>query len=140
MVSSVQKLLWVTGGGGLTASPGFGVITGLARVIQRENSNLKITTLAVESRRSMWEYLKPIANALQMSINGSSTDAEVDYVEKAGLLHINRLIQALTIDRDMHAKMVAQLDSSFWAMSTSKDGCGEPRITGLYQIHRGHPT
>ena len=95
---STDNLLWITGGGGSVeaVSPGFGAINGLFRVLQTENHNKKLVTLAVDRTKGVLpQALENIHRVLVEAIQTSTIDgAEHEYVEKGGVLEIPRLVEA----------------------------------------------
>ena len=95
---STDNLLWVTGGGGSVeaVSPEFGAINGLFRVLQTEDSNKKLVTLAVDrTKGALPQTLENIHKVLGEAMQASSIDSiEHEYVENGGLLEVPRLVEA----------------------------------------------
>ena len=95
---STDNLLWITGGGGSVeaVSPEFGAINGLFRVLQTENCNKKLVTLAVDrTKGALPQTLENIHRVLVEAIQISSIDSiEHEYVENGGILEIPRLVEA----------------------------------------------
>ncbi|CZR67900.1 probable 6-methylsalicylic acid synthase [Phialocephala subalpina] len=90
LISSGSPILWVTKGAqGIATNPDNALVHGLFRVVRREDSSLNLTTLDVQSstsRATEWA----IDQVLQLL--GRDTPVESQYMERDGILHIQRLI------------------------------------------------
>ncbi|MCJ1262836.1 hypothetical protein MMC22_002706 [Lobaria immixta] len=101
---SAAGILWVTGGGGtLLKTPAFGMIDGLARVMRTERSRLVSVTLALESTESIeGKQIEQITQIFKKTISVTNDDYESEYIEKDGMMHINRLVEANQVNRGIH--------------------------------------
>lgn len=107
VLSSAQGLLWVTKGGGhAQIEPDFSMVNGLARVLRSENAQLKFVTMAFEDADTFKaSHTELVAKVFRSTISESLDDCEPEYVEHNGLLHINRLVEANDMNKDIHLKM-----------------------------------
>jgi len=108
ILSSAQQLLWVTAGGGKSSktAPDYGMMTGLARVLRSENSKLKFITMALESQvNATKSQAERILEIFKITTSNSLNNCEPEYVERDGIMHINRLVKANDTNIDLHAKM-----------------------------------
>ncbi|KAF4631033.1 hypothetical protein G7Y89_g7101 [Cudoniella acicularis] len=109
-LSSAQRVLWLTrGGGAVPSQPDYGIIDGLARVLRAENSQLKFMVLALELRE---EERCPcsetqIDNIFSLLSSLMAKDEEhgegkwsydPEYREQSGMLHIPRAVEAKYLD------------------------------------------
>lgn len=106
ILSSVQSLLWVTCGGGKSQkSPEFGMVDGLARVLRREKGNLAFTTLALDGLNTTIEaHARKVVDVFKSTVFQSIEDCEPEFVERNGILHIGRLVEANYLNQSIHAK------------------------------------
>lgn len=104
---SAAKVLWVTGGGGKSPpTPDFGMVTGLSRVLRTENPTIVMVTLALDfAGNRMSICLRNIINIFCSAILRSTSEGyEAEYLERDGLLHINRVIEDRHLDRKISVK------------------------------------
>lgn len=104
--SSVDNLLWVTCGGGTTQkSPEFGMVNGLARILRRERGNLAFTTLVLDGLETAIEaHARKVVDVFKSMIFQSIEECEPDFVERDGVLHICRMVEANYLNQDIHVK------------------------------------
>jgi acyl transferase domain-containing protein len=90
LITSGSPVLWITKGAqGVATNPDNALVHGLFRVARHEDSSLNITTLDVQSstsRATEWA----IGQVLRLL--GQDRPAESQYMERDGILHIQRLI------------------------------------------------
>jgi NADPH:quinone reductase-like Zn-dependent oxidoreductase len=106
-MSSVDKLLWVTrGGGNLPESPDYGIIDGLARVLRTEHGEHQIVVLALELKESSCSQSQ-IDNIIRLLHNIMETESsesyEPEYREVDGMLHISRAVEEKDLDKILEA-------------------------------------
>ena len=103
LLVSTKGTLWVTKGGGRSASPNFGMIDGLARVLRTESDKSLIVTLAIDVNGTSWD--QNIQNILKVFTNtvGQPSDMEYEpaYTEIDGLLHIDRIVEGSELSREI---------------------------------------
>lgn len=105
-LSHAHRVLWVTSGGGDSPPhPGYGLFDGLSRVLRSENTQLVCVTLALDRSRdttpeaSYEIHGARIANVLRRAESQPLEDIEPEYVEQNGLLHINRMMPNLDLNK-----------------------------------------
>ncbi|RYP11617.1 hypothetical protein DL765_007665 [Monosporascus sp. GIB2] len=106
LVQASRHLLWVTSGGGRTATPGHGMLDGLARTLRAEYYELHLVTLALDianANTNKASYLMKVASEMVEWTPGHSYEEE--YLEVDGLLHIRRLIEARYLKANMDARL-----------------------------------
>ena len=106
--SFTRKLLWVTGAGDQHALPDFGMVNGLARVLQSENSNFVFVTLALEifnaaeNDSTAFAYAESIGNVISATLQQPLLEIETEYYEKDGMLCVDRLVDAGSENREIN--------------------------------------
>lgn len=110
VLTSAQGFLWVTSGGGrLLQSPAFRMIDGLARVLRTEQNGVPFVTLALEHTERIQEtQIENIVRVFESGVSQLIGGCELEYMEKDGILHINRMIEANDLNRDLDAKIKPQ--------------------------------
>lgn len=103
---SAAGILWVTNGGGISLkTPASRMIDGLARVLRTERNRLAFVTLALESTESIEEkQMEQITEIFKRTISGTNDDYESEYIEKHGMMHINRMVEANQVNRAIRIK------------------------------------
>jgi len=98
VLSSARSILWVTQSS-CTVSPEYAIITGLARVLRSENNYTHIVTLELETQETtqIAAHVSAVFEATQIAL-GRSWDAEIEYLEQSGMLHINRIVASKPIN------------------------------------------
>ena len=96
VLTSVKGILWVTNGGGATpAAPEYQVVDGLLRTLRTENALLKVVTLALDPDKSnSGAAAQTVQKVLYTTLTQEVNKFETEYVEQAGILHINRIVEA----------------------------------------------
>lgn len=97
-----SHILWLTkGGGDSLKDPGYIVIDGFARSLRLEVNNLKLVTLALQDDGALASgKLGTIFNVMDKTIQSPMEDYEREFVEKIGMLHTNRIVEANTLKTD----------------------------------------
>ncbi|KUJ13246.1 reducing type I polyketide synthase [Mollisia scopiformis] len=98
LVSSAASLLWVSDGGGQSPiGPDYGIVQGLSRVCRQENFKVQFVTLALDTQQSsatVNQYAEIVAKVFRISSSRLGEGSyEPEYLQKEGLLYINRLIE-----------------------------------------------
>lgn len=96
-------MLWLTKGGGRSPTdPGFSVIDGFARSIRLEVHNLKLATLALQSDAFLQPtQLETILRVMNQTFRSPGLEEyEREYIEIDGMVHINRVVQAVACKED----------------------------------------
>lgn len=99
---SSSHILWLTKGGGESLKdPGYIVIDGFARSLRLEVNNLKLITLALQDEGDLSpSQFETIFKVMDKTIQSSMEDYEREFVEKNGMLHTNRIIEANSLKTD----------------------------------------
>ncbi|KAF7879091.1 hypothetical protein EAF04_000291 [Stromatinia cepivora] len=113
---AARKVLWVSDSSmGPESSPDFGMITGLSRVLRAENNKLQMVTLTLEAkdifsdRKAADQLISKMTRVFLKVLLGSIDESyETEYVEKNGLIHINRVIASPQLDEQIAAKVAEQ--------------------------------
>lgn len=102
-------MLWITRGGGEPATrPEVGLITGFARSLRSENSLFRFVELALEEKTSVRAAVKHILSVYRQSLFASEDDIESEYMEKDGILNINRIAEARKLNDRINSKLIKQ--------------------------------
>ena len=104
VLTSAQGIVWVSKGGGLPAqNPDYQVADGLLRTLRTENPMLKAVTLALDPSQSISkETAKLIFNVFRNTAMKDVNDFETEYIEKAGVLYTNRMVEAEYMNQSIH--------------------------------------
>ncbi|MCJ1283861.1 hypothetical protein MMC26_003192 [Xylographa opegraphella] len=109
ITSLSQLLIWVTNGGAHdTADPKAGMVTGLARTLQSENSRLNFITLALENTQDVSGAIDKISTILESTQRIASGPIETEIEEQGGTLCIPRIVEACDINHHVFSKTVLQ--------------------------------
>ena len=104
---STQSLIWVTGNN--RKIPEFGIVDGLGRALCSENSELVFTTLSLEDPvTSPNRHTEYIVDIFERTLTSIPDDCESGYVERDGMLHISRLVEAAYLNHGVHMKSIPQ--------------------------------
>ncbi|MCJ1384592.1 hypothetical protein MMC17_007710 [Xylographa soralifera] len=106
VLSRSRSVLWVTDGGQQPMTPDFGMVQGLTRVLRTENTKLIIATLALENQDcSINRRIQSISKILHsMMFDSRDRSHEPEYIEKDGMSHISRLIEAHYLNKSVWLK------------------------------------
>ncbi|KAM0794237.1 reducing type I polyketide synthase [Usnea florida] len=103
LLVSTKGTLWVTKGEGRSATPSFGMIDGLSRVLRTEIDKGLIVTLAIDVTGTPWD--QSIQNILKVFTNTVNKPSELEYepayTEIDGLLHIDRIVESIVLSREI---------------------------------------
>ena len=109
IVSAAKGLLWTTSISDRSEEgPVTDMIIGLSRCLRAENAGLKIATLAVEPSPDMAQTAQSILKVFSNLLVVSSDEFEMEYVEKDGVLCINRVVEANDLNRHVFQKTTSQ--------------------------------
>lgn len=97
-----SHILWVTkGGGDGLKDPGYVVIDGFARSLRLEVNNLKLVSLALQDEGTLTPgQFETIFKVMDKTLQSPVKDYEREFVEKNGMLHTNRIVEANTLKTD----------------------------------------
>lgn len=93
LITTQRNILWISGGGGEKPDPRYRVVDGLFRSVCREDSRVRITTLSLDPAPHEAEHAADLVMKVFQLLSRQVT-AESEYIEKNGLLHIGRLVDA----------------------------------------------
>ena len=104
---SADGVLWVTQGCGEAATrPDFGTVTGLGRNILSENLNTPFVELSIELHTPIPQMVSQIMTVYQKCLISLDEARETEIREKDGQLHISRVVEANSLNHDLHGKLV----------------------------------
>ncbi|CAG7934385.1 unnamed protein product [Penicillium olsonii] len=89
LASVCHKIIWVTSDAGRDSSPFLRVADGLFRVLNSEDSRGVFATLSVDGAGTQGDLVSRVVRAIT-----SSSQRETEYVERDGVLHIPRFVEA----------------------------------------------
>lgn len=93
ILSTTLRGLWITqGGGSLPTKPHFRLAEGLLRVLMEEDGRRKLHILSLESVDDLAEAPQAIGKLVQFLSSGAAKDADTEYLEQGGILHIPRFV------------------------------------------------
>jgi len=100
-LSRANHMLWITRGGGRGCEePEYALINGLARTIRQERTRMKFITLAFQPAVSTASHFaKTIKDVHMITWGLSADDYEPEYVERDGILYVDRLVEAAQLNR-----------------------------------------
>ena len=109
-LSTAQHILWVTHAKkGSPSSPKFGMISGLARVLCSENTSRRFVTLAFEDRHiDGVACASTIFKVLEATHLSSTSNGETEYIQREGMLMVNRIVEANYLNHSVHTKIAPQ--------------------------------
>lgn len=109
MVNTSVGLLWVAVDGGLsTQRPEMGLTTGFGRSVCSENSNFKFINLSLETIASTAKVTKHILAVLRRAIQDPQMPHESEYLEKDGVLCVNRVVENNFLNDKIHSIVAHQ--------------------------------
>ncbi|CEL10219.1 hypothetical protein ASPCAL13343 [Aspergillus calidoustus] len=109
LISNTTSLLWVNGGGGLQPCPKFRLCDGLFRVVGEENQESQLCILSLEQSSCVDHQSEQIQKVLLSRMQDSDTRrADSEFTEIGGLLHVGRLVNASSINRQIALSKSAQ--------------------------------
>ena len=102
---SSSSVLWLRGGDGNDANnPDFGLVSGLGRSINSENSHLQFVELAVEGLTASAEIASFINQVYQEIISSPAGTVETEYRSRDGKLFIPRVQEDIHLNSFIHTK------------------------------------
>ncbi len=109
LIMSSKGLLWVTQGGQSAVKPEVEMVTGLARSLCSEDNSLTFVTLALDDADiGSGQHADNILKVFRNTICLPAEQQETEYAEVDGLLHINRVVEANYLNREIHHKTTMQ--------------------------------
>ena len=110
MISSTNRVLWVTRADDAGPNPARAMVTGLARCLASENPNKIFVTLALPKAQDTTSAIENMSKVLQNMMLANQDTLETEYMEIDGRLCINRLLHTESLDRHI-AQKTGQQDS-----------------------------
>ncbi|KAK2740618.1 polyketide synthase, partial [Colletotrichum kahawae] len=108
LVSSGRPLLWVTKGAQLKVTdPNLALAYGLFRVARREDANVKITVLDVESNigpNTAWAIKSILETIRDSGTSGVKGAIETEFTERNGVLYVHRVVPDLGVNEFKRAE------------------------------------
>lgn len=104
IVTSANRILWVTNAGDTGSDPRKAMVTGFARCLTRENLGQIFVTLGLENPQTMSSTIGHISRVLRLMITARREDIEPEYKELNGNLWINRVISIEALDHSIALK------------------------------------
>ena len=101
-----RGIIWLTRG--RNERPELGLITGLGRAISSESANLDFIELALDEKSPDTSIVQQIIQVYRRSHNETAECIELDYLEKNGVLYINRIIESSYLNQKLQLKFAPQ--------------------------------
>lgn len=110
--ANVKHLLWVSHkNSDIAASPDYGLVDGLSRVLRSENYDLHLVTLILDSAPTSSTSAHHITKILQEMVGTElHHNYEQEYVEIDGVLNIRRMIEASSLKSSIDNRLVSHQD------------------------------
>jgi NADPH:quinone reductase-like Zn-dependent oxidoreductase len=109
LLSSTLHGLWITQGGGvLPNKPHFRLAEGLLRVLMEENSRRKLHLLSIEDNEGALGASQQISKLVRFLSSGAAKEADTEYLEQDGILHIPRVVTPSQLNEIMSQKSSKQ--------------------------------
>ena len=104
MVSSANRILWVTNASETGSDPRKAMVNGFARCLTSENPEQLFVTLGLENPQTASSTIGHISKVLRHMMTANREDIEPEYKELNGILWINRLISIESLDQSIAQK------------------------------------
>lgn len=104
MVSSANRILWVTNAGETGSDPRKAMVTGFARCLTRENPGQIFVNLGLDNPQTTNSTIGHISRVLRLIMTAKREEIEPEYKELDGDLWINRLISIEALDHSIALK------------------------------------
>lgn len=110
IITTAHGNLWITRGGGKTpALPDHAIANGVFRTVRQENIQAKFVTISFEPGNSTPpHFVEGILRVFASTIRAPVDECEPEYVERAGRLCIDRLVEAEYLDHDIASRLSNQ--------------------------------
>lgn len=106
MSQFARGIIWLTRG--RNERPELGLITGLSRAVSSESANLDFIELALDAKSPDASITQQIIRVYDNSRNKPVECVELDYMEKNGVLYVNRIIEACYLNEKLQLKFAPQ--------------------------------
>ena len=103
MIHSANSLLWTTRG--RESRPEFGLVTGLARTIRLGYPTLILIELALQQDCTTSGVAKHVSRIFNVSISDPVEQTESEYLERNGILHVDRIVEANYMNNAVQASL-----------------------------------
>ena len=109
-LTTSQGLLWLTRSGPEAShDPAFELVVGFARSIRSENGRFRFTTLALESFNNLSLAVSSTMKTMQATtLQHGDAVVEDEFLEKGGVLYINRVVEANYVNDDIARRTYMQ--------------------------------
>lgn len=135
LLSSTLRGLWITQGGGvLPNKPHFHLAEGLLRVLMEEDSRRKLHLLSIEDDEGSLEASQQISKLVRLLSSGAAKEADTEYLEQDGILHIPRVVTPSQLNEIMSQKSSKQqqtVQSFHCQVPLQPDATSPGMITGF---------
>lgn len=111
IITSSKGIAWVTKGGANPAGPDFDLVTGFARCIRAEYTNLNFITLALgpaQEPMQASEVAMDIAKVCKANLISQSCPVEQEFHQEHGLIHIKRIVECAPVNYHILSQTVSQ--------------------------------
>lgn len=102
-----RGILWISNNMSSDENPVTSLFTGFARSIRSENDSVKLCTLSLESTTDAVVISRHVFDIFSATVLHDLIE-DVEFVERDGLVHINRVIQAPLINDHVRKRTVEQ--------------------------------
>ena len=103
VVKSATGILWVRHGGRFTLDyPEADLVLGLSRCVRSEKKEFRFVTLGLQETANADTMIRHITNVVRATFFTPAEEYEAEYEEKAGILYINRLVEANEMNDYLH--------------------------------------
>jgi NADPH:quinone reductase-like Zn-dependent oxidoreductase/SAM-dependent methyltransferase len=106
LLADAGSIVWVTcSNEAATYSPELHMVRGLSRVLSTEKPSRPFATLSFESVGLSGDfYARQVHKAVSASLSPSTVDRELEYIERGGVLLINRVYESPEFNNSIHSK------------------------------------
>ncbi|KAJ5901470.1 hypothetical protein N7495_001998 [Penicillium taxi] len=109
VLSSTLHGLWITQGGGIfPAKPHFRLADGLLRVLMEEDGRRKLHLLSIDPTEGLTAAPQQIAKLVRHITSQADNNADTEYLEQGGIIHIPRLVTPSWLNETVSRKSSKQ--------------------------------
>ncbi|KAF2179436.1 hypothetical protein K469DRAFT_596142 [Zopfia rhizophila CBS 207.26] len=139
LLSTGKRLLWVTQADrGSDSWPDCNTVTGFARVFRSENPSRPFTTLSLEGSSTVEANTNALLKTLEATAQFCQ-DCEIEYIMKDGILEVNRIIEANSLDQIIRSKTTPkQRGQAFGEAGPLVMTVGSPGVLDSLRFVRDH--
>ena len=112
LLLNARAILWVTPIDEFLMPANYGMVQGLSRVLRTENLNINFVTVALNiDGGCVSGHVQKICKVFENMFREYGSSREPEYLEKEGMLHINRMIEANYLNHEILNKTSQQLQT-----------------------------